>query len=40
MLYNVESLGSQPRLREGVNFLQKPFLPAHLLQTLRQRLDT
>jgi FixJ family two-component response regulator len=27
-------------LREGVNFVQKPFTPTKLLQTVRRCLDT
>jgi two-component system, cell cycle sensor histidine kinase and response regulator CckA len=31
--------GQGLNLRDGVNFLQKPFTPSHLAQTVRNRLD-
>ncbi|HUR60724.1 MAG TPA: PAS domain S-box protein, partial [Opitutaceae bacterium] len=38
--YVAEIADKKPRLREGVNFLAKPFDPSRLLATIRARLDT
>jgi FixJ family two-component response regulator len=38
--YGAELTGRQRHLREGVNFVQKPFTPTKLLQTVRRCLDT
>ena len=38
--YGAELTGRERHLKEGVNFVQKPFTPAKLLQTVRRCLDT
>jgi FixJ family two-component response regulator len=38
--YSAEIAGQAFKLRDGENFLQKPFLPAQLLETVRRCLDT
>jgi CheY-like chemotaxis protein len=37
--YSVEIAGRELELRSGENFVQKPFTPDQLLQTLRQSLE-
>ncbi len=37
--YSTEFAGGKQKLREGVNFLQKPFVGQHLLKTIRENLD-
>jgi CheY-like chemotaxis protein len=37
--YSADVMGKGEALREGVNFVQKPYRPTHLLQTVRDRLD-
>jgi two-component system cell cycle sensor histidine kinase/response regulator CckA len=37
--YGAELIGKERHLKEGVNFVQKPFTPAKLLQTVRRCLD-
>jgi PAS domain S-box-containing protein len=37
--YSVETLSRRSVLREGLNFLQKPFQPLQLLSAVRRRLD-
>ena len=38
--YSAELTGRERHLQEGVNFVQKPFTPTKLLQTVRRSLDT
>jgi len=38
--YSTELLGKDVVLRDGVNFLQKPYAPQKLLQTIRNGLQT
>jgi two-component system, cell cycle sensor histidine kinase and response regulator CckA len=38
--YSPDAVGNNPLLREGVNFISKPFTPAALLRTLRTCLTT
>lgn len=37
--YSIDLVGREVELREGYNFLQKPFPPRKLVQTVRERLD-
>lgn len=37
--YSVEVLSREIEFKEGVNFLQKPYLPQVLAQTVRTCLD-
>ena len=37
--YSIDLIGRNIPLREGYNFLQKPYPPRKLVQTVRQRLD-
>jgi two-component system cell cycle sensor histidine kinase/response regulator CckA len=38
--YSIDLVGREVELREGYNFLQKPYPPRKLVQTVRQLLDS
>ena len=38
--YSIDLVGREVELREGYNFLQKPYPPRKLVQTVRDRLDS
>jgi DNA-binding NtrC family response regulator len=37
--YSADTMGKEWRLREGINFLQKPYPPRRLAQCVRECLD-